>query len=332
MMSLTENSRAKLKKITEFSVKILFVVLGCIILYRKIFGNEQNMALWDDVAACLGSHKSVFLICIALFLMIFNLFLEAVKWQKVISPIESVPMSRAIPAIFTGITAGMFFPNRLGDFIGRVFVLEKGSRIKGSIATMIGTFAQLVVTLCFGCIAFIFFIPSKHIIINVLIAITAVFILVFLFLNIKFLRHIQKIIPKRFRGKTEHYIGIFSDYSRRDLAILLLWSAARYLVYSFQFVLLIWAFGIPMTYFQAIVPIAVTYFMMTVIPFVTILEIAVRGSVSILVFEQWMMSIGICNNLSIMVFTASSLLWMINLGLPALIGIFNVNKIKIFRR
>ena len=87
-----------------------------------------------------------------------------------------------------------------------------------------------------------------------------------------------------------------------------------------------------MTYFQAIVPIAVTYFMMTIIPFVPILEIAVRGSVSILVFEQWMMSIGICNDLSIKVFTASSLLWMINLGLPALIGIFNVNKIKVFRK
>jgi hypothetical protein len=79
------------------------------------------------------------------------------------------------------------------------------------------------------------------------------------------------------------------------------------------------------------IPISLTYLLMMIVPFITITEIAVRGSVSILVFEKWMIMNEINPSFGVMVFSASSLLWIFNIAIPALIGLFLTNHLKFFR-
>ena len=76
---------------------------------------------------------------------------EARKWQKSVLPVENVPFKKAFMAIFTGVTAGMMFPNRTGDFLGRIFILEKGNRLKAAMLTFVGNIAQMLVTVTLGC-------------------------------------------------------------------------------------------------------------------------------------------------------------------------------------
>ena len=109
-------------------------------------------------------------------------------------------------------------------------------------------------------------------------------------------------------------------------------SFLRYFLYTFQFVLLIWAFNIPLNYMEAMIPISLTYLLMMVIPFITITEIAVRGSVSILVFEKWLILNNISSEYGIMVFSASSLLWIFNIAIPAVLGLFLIHRFKFFRK
>ena len=66
--------------------------------------------------------------------------------------------------------------------------------------------------------------------------------------------------------------------------------------------------------------------------FITITEIAIRGSVSILVFEKWFIINGISNSLELMVFSASSLLWILNIAIPSIIGLFLIHRLKFFRQ
>ena len=124
---------------------------------------------------------------------------------------------------------------------------------------------------------------------------------------------------------------IFGSFSKKDLFRILLLAIAKYIVYSFQFVLLIWAFDVPLYYFEAMIPIMFTYLLMTVIPFITITEIAVRGSVCIFVFEKWLSIMGISTSFSMMVFSASTMLWFYNLAIPAIIGLFFIRKLKFIR-
>ena len=321
---------AKIMKIAETVIKILIVLAGCWILYVKIIKNQELTAMWDSVKTSFSSTKNVLLMVFAFILMPVNMAFETRKWQKSIQPVERVPFRKAYTAIFTGITAGMMFPNRTGDFLGRIFILEKGNRIKAAMLTFVGNIAQMLVTVSLGCMAWVFFAQDNYyVLILSLIIIVLGYLLYF---NIHILRHLQRLIPKKWRPRAEKYMEIFSSYSKKDLSVILLLAVAKYVVYSFQFVLLIWAFDVPLNYFEAMIPIMFTYLLMTVIPFITITEIAVRGSVCIFVFETWLTRLGIDSAFSMMVFSASTMLWFYNLAIPAVIGLFYIRKLKFMRR
>ena len=311
------------------AIKILIVLAGCWILYVKIIKNQDLTEMWDSVKTSFSSTKNVLLMILAIILMPVNMAFETRKWQKSILPVERVPFKKAYTAIFTGITAGMMFPNRTGDFLGRIFILEKGNRIKAAMLTFVGNIAQMLVTVSLGCIAWIFFAQeNSYVLIISMIIIVLGYLLYF---NIHILRHLQRLIPKKWRPQAEKYMEIFSSYSTKDLAVILLIAVGKYVVYSFQFVLLIWAFDVPLNYFEAMIPIMITYLLMTVIPYITITEIAVRGGVCISVFEAWLGIKGISTSFTMMVFSASTMLWLYNLAIPAIIGLFFIRKLKFIR-
>ena len=324
-------NRAKLLKIAETAIKIIIVLAGCWVLYVKIVENQNFDEMWNGVKGSFSSPRGMLLATAAFLLIPINIAFEAMKWKKSIQPIENVPFSKAFTAIFTGITAGMFFPNRTGDFFGRIFILEKGNRIKAAMLTFVGNIAQMIVTVSLGCFACVFF-AGRFRWLVLLAATTVLGLLLVLFFNIKIFRYLRIFVPKKWREKTDGYMGVFNMFSRKELLTILLLAFAKYMVYSLQFVILIWAFGIPLSYFNSMIPIMVTYLLMTVIPFITITEIAVRGSVCIVVFEKWLAINAISSSWSMMVFSASTILWLYNLAIPAVVGLFFINKLKFLRR
>lgn len=325
------SDKAKIIKFTETIVKIVIVLLGIWILYKKIIQNQNVTQVWNDIKISF-TDKNQFILMIAAFLLVtVNILLEALKWKIQVKPIEDISLGKSYISIFTGMTAGMFFPNRMGNFLGRIFILEKGDRIKAAMVTIVGGFAQMIATVCFGMIALLFFIEKNKLLIffGIIIIIS---LLILMYFKIHLLKYLQLFIPKRFKEKTKSYIEIFSQYNKKELTEILIISFARYLLYSFQFVILIWAFNVPLSYINAMIPISLTYLMMMIVPYITITEIAVRGSVSILIFEKWLMMNGINSSLSAMVFSASSLLWIFNIAIPAVIGLFLTNRLKFFRK
>lgn len=328
----TTSHNAKLRKFAETAIKILIVLAGCWVIYDKIIDNQNITEMWISVKLSFSSPKNILLMALVLLLMPLNMAFETMKWQKSILPIEKVPFKKAYTAIFTGITAGMMFPNRTGDFLGRIFILEKGNRLKAAMLTFVGNIAQMLVTVTLGCFAWIFLSNgSGQIYAGVITLIVLTLGLLFYF-NIRILIHFKWLIPRKWRPRVESYMDVFDSFSRRDLMRILLLALAKYTIYSFQFVLLIWAFDVPLNYFEAMVPIMMTYLLMTVIPFITITEIAVRGSVCIWVFETWLTKLGIDSAFSMMVFSASTMLWLYNLAIPAVIGLFFIRKLKFMRK
>lgn len=324
------NSKAKIVKFIETSVKILIVILGIWILYDKLIHNQNVAQIWQDIENSFKNRRQFILMLTALALMPLNQYLEGLKWRIQLKPVENISRWKSFLSIFTGISAGMFFPNRMGNFLGRIFMLEKGDRLKAAMLTIVGGFAQMIATVGIGLISLMFFL-EKHIILYTIGVIIVIAALILLYFNIHLLKHIQIIIPKRFKDRTKEYVEIFSKYKRKELIGILSISFARYFLYTFQFVLLIWAFNIPLSYLNAMIPISMTYLMMMVIPFITITEIAVRGSVSILIFEKWLIMNNINTTFASMVFSASSLLWIINIALPAVIGLLLTYNLKFFR-
>lgn len=324
------NNKAKIIKLAELTVKIVIVLLGIFVLYKKLIVNQNVTEVLNDIETSFNNKKQ-FLFLISAFLLVYlNIYLEGIKWKLQVKPIEKISNWKSFLSIFTGMTAGMFFPNRMGNFLGRIFMLEKGDRIKAAMVTIVGGMAQMIATVSIGLIAAFFYV-NKHLF---LIGIASTFIIITLLLiyfNIYLLKYFQFLIPKKFKDKTKDYFEVFSLYNKTELFEILIVSFVRYFLYTFQFVLLIWAFGIPLSYFNAMIPISLTYLMMMIIPFITITEIAVRGSVSVIIFENWLTMNGINSSFGMMVFSASSLLWIFNIAIPAIIGLFLTYRLKFFR-
>ena len=312
-------------------VKIVIVLLGVWILYKKLFHNQNITQLWTDIKTSVITTNNIILTLLALLLVPVNIYLEGIKWKFQLKPIENISNWKSFLSIFTGITAGMFFPNRMGNFLGRIFMLEKGDRIKAAMVTIVGGMGQMIATVSIGLIASIFFV-KKHLVLLTIAVILIIVTLLIMYFNIQFLKFFQFLIPKKYKEKTKEYFEIFSLYNKDELFKILAISFLRYFLYTFQFVLLIWAFNVPLTYFKAMIPISLTYILMMVIPFITITEIAVRGSVSIFVFEKWFIINNISDSYLIMVFSASSLLWIFNIAIPSIIGLFLTYRLKFFRK
>lgn len=325
------NSKAKIIKFTEIMVKIVIILLGVWILYKKLFHNQNITQLWTDIKISVITTNNIILTLLALLLVPVNIYLEGIKWKFQLKPIENISNWKSFLSIFTGITAGMFFPNRMGNFLGRIFMLEKGDRIKAAMVTIVGGMGQMIATVSIGLIASIFFV-KKHLVLLTIAVILIIATLLMMYFNIQFLKYFQFLIPKKYKEKTKEYFEIFSLYNKDELFKILAISFLRYFLYTFQFVLLIWAFNVPLTYFKAMIPISLTYILMMVIPFITITEIAVRGSVSIFVFEKWFIINNISDSYLIMVFSASSLLWIFNIAIPSIIGLFLTYRLKFFRK
>lgn len=333
----------KVRKIANLILKTTIVVATVWFLYEQLFDDKDIIGLFQSVKGTFQNTHQLLLMGFALVLMPLNLFFEAKKWQLLIAKIERVKLSQAYSAVLTGISVGMFLPNRIGEFFGRIFILKKGSPFKGILATIIGSFSQLLCTIIAGCIAMVFAFPLYYDIEDptilqlyvgfcfLMLLIASIVLLAFF--NINLLSVVGKFLFKKKKEKIEQYIEIFSMYSKKELFNILLLSAIRYLIFSFQFVLMIWAFQLQIDYFNALMLIALTYFLMTIIPTITIVEPGIRGSVSIYIFEKWFSTKGLLvASTGLMVFAASTMVWVINLAIPALLGVFFVYRLKFFRK
>ena len=239
------NSKAKIIKFTEIMVKIVIVLLGVWILYKKLFHNQNITQLWTDIKTSVITTNNIILTLLALLLVPVNIYLEGIKWKFQLKPIENISNWKSFLSIFTGMTSGMFFPNRMGNFLGRIFMLEKGDRIKAAMVTIVGGMGQMIATVSIGLLSLMFFV-NKNFILFLIAAISIIALLLIMYFNIHFLKYFQFLIPKKFKEKTKEYFEIFSLYNKVELLKILTLSFLRYFLYTFQFVLLIWAFNIPL--------------------------------------------------------------------------------------
>jgi uncharacterized membrane protein YbhN (UPF0104 family) len=157
--------------------------------------------------------------------------------------------------------------------------------------------------------------------------------LILLFLNVSLITDFTNFILKDRFSKLREYLKVFTFYSSKEIFKVLFLSFLRYLVFSIQFYLLLRMFQIPVPFFDGLVIITVVFLIMTFLPTIAIVELGIRGSVSLYFFGLFFVKAGLDNidhNLGTL--AASSTLWLINIAIPALIGAILVFNLKFFRK
>ena len=102
----------------------------------------------------------------------------------------------------------------------------------------------------------------------------------------------------------------------------LLLSALRFAVFSTQFVLLLMAFDVNASISSLYIGSAVVFFVKTVIPSISLFDLGIRESAAVLFFGFFGVAAGAA-------FSASLLLFGVNIVLPALIGALVIPKLRL---
>ena len=323
------------KKTLSFLIKIGIVFLSFFFIYNKlelVSNDTLGDINYNSILFKLKNNSSI-IICV-FFLMIINWLVEAFKWRFMILKIEKISILISLRAVFSGITVSSFTPNRIGEYAGRVFCLEKGDRIQAVLITVLGSMAQLLTTILFGSLAFYVLyeslITKTEIFRNLEIS-SLSFILLFI-INLSFLLiffNISTLVNFLMKYKVfyflENYINIISMFSYRDLFKVLLLSILRYLIFSSQFLILLNLFGVDIGLYEAVFSVMLVFFFITITPTIALAEIGVRGSVALLVF-------GLFSNNVVGILSSIFILWIINLIIPAIIGSFFIFSLKFFRK
>jgi hypothetical protein len=274
--------------------------------------------------------------------MLINWGIESLKWRMLIGQSETVSFSKAYQAVLGGLAVSIFTPNRVGEFVGRVFILQKTEPLKAILLTIVGSFSQILVTLVLGTVAFVYFAPqylprlmtdSVWLVNGLSFAlVTLTLAMIFAFFNISALRRFSIIIPARHTAKIKDSISAIAACPKRLLLNAILLSTLRYLVFSFQFYLSIQLVGLSFTALQCSLVIPIIYLALAAIPTVALTELGVRGSVSVFLFGLAVGSNGLDSGVTLAVISASTLIWLLNIAVPSLAGVLVIFRLKFFRR
>jgi uncharacterized membrane protein YbhN (UPF0104 family) len=276
-------------------------------------------------------------------MMLINWSLESVKWRILIARIEKLSFFRSFKAVMTGVSISLFTPNRTGDYLGRVFILKKGNHVEGIFSTIIGSFAQIIVTFSVGLLCLLSFLDNylrvpyqidEYFFTGMVFLVPClIFVLLLIYFKIGILSEfIKRILPEKWESYS-HYTEIFGKYSSKELLIVLLLSLSRYVIFSTQFYLLLRFFGADLPVVEGLVLVPVIYLIMAMVPTIALTELGIRGSVSIFVIGLYFKRFGIHTaDTELIILASSTVLWIINLVIPAILGTFFVFSLKFFRR
>lgn len=331
---------AKLNKTYNTLIRFAILVFTFYFLYEQLFYKHDLSSFLQSIEAVTQIKSFWILSTIVVLLLPVNLLLESWKWQFLMQKLEKVSLIRAFKAILAGISVSVFLPNRVGDYLGRVFILKKADRLQATLATILGSMAQLLTTILFGFISVAFFLSrwikpdssfNRWAFTGILFSLLFVgAILVFAFLNFSVFSVLLKKVSGRVYNKISHYTEVFSWYRASELFYVLAISILRYLVFSMQFFLLLRIFQIHIGYLHAMMVIGLIYLFMSIIPTIALSEIGVRGSVSLYAFGLFF-GTTLSEVMDGRIVAASSALWLLNLALPALFGLFFIFRLRFFR-
>ena len=226
------NSQKRFHKGISLLIKItVFVFSFCFIGYKI---NSASDTINFSQAF---EHTSISCLVLASVLMFVNWALEAIKWKLLISKFEQISLSKSMISVLSGITIGIFTPNRLGEFAGRIFCLEKADKLKATISSAIGSSFQLFLTVLAGISGYyvLEMIYEDYFQITTFISTSSVVIIFSLtLLSLSFLAFVYLNRNKRFL-KYKEYIEVISQFSLAQLLFVFLLSFLRYSVFSFQY-------------------------------------------------------------------------------------------------
>ncbi len=315
-----------------FLIPILLIWLG-VNLYNKITHQQNNVESWKNIKTVFTGSIS-WQIFVVILLMFINWAIEAFKWQLLMSPLQKVSFSTAYKAIFAGTSFAANTPNRVGEYFGRMIYIDEGKRLQSVPLTISGSFSQLIITLIAGSIGLFFYknfnatstnSSISGVWLNVFFTGSTFVSIICLLMYFKLTWITKGITRIPFIQKYEYFFTKVEDLTNLTLCKVLFLSAIRYNVFLAQYILVIAAFGIDIDFATSVILLSVMLLILSIVPSFVIIEAGIRSTVGVEIFK-------IATTNDVAVISMGLFIWLINLMIPAVIGVLLLLGKKLFKK
>jgi len=293
---------------------IISVLVIAYVVYEFVHRFQSNSIHLEF--AKFAHIESYVLFFLFLVMGFFNILVEAMKWKFLVKPFEKISFTDAISSVFVGLSLAIISPGRIGDFVGKAIQLKQINSSNGIVIALLGHAAQYIVILLLGTIAMGLFytIPIG------LLLVLEIFLLILcltLYLNLPvFLSSLSRF---KLFVKFQDSLNILELYTVKQKTVVLLYSFLKYLLFVFQFYILLYFFGVAIGFNNAIIGIFCAYLVQLLVPSFLLLELGVRGAAAVYFLGAYSTAIP-------EILLATYLLWTFNIALPAVLGLYFFNK------
>ncbi len=292
-----------------FFAKILILVLAYRLVSDRILDSSSYQLLFENLR---DLNTWALPMASALFAMTtLNWALEVVKWKRLASRITPLRFWEALKQSLSSLTVSLITPNRIGEYGAKALYFQSRDRSRVLLYNFIGNMTQMTATLFFGFLGLMWVsdqvselgldrVPwwrlsllSTGILLGALIA------------------------GSMKKGLISRILNKLKEIPNAVLSEALLMSLARYLVFAHQFYFLLVVFGVELSYLLCMSLIGISYLVASLIPGFVLFDWLVKGSVAVTVFSRFGVD-------DILVLSITSLMWILNFGLPSILGSFYV--------
>ncbi len=269
-------------------------------------------------------------VAVALLLVIPNLLSQFVKWKILCNKMLDVTDNKLIlKSLFIGISAGIFTPLKLGEYVARGIPFKNIGIGKVSMASAVDKLVPLFAIVLFGSVASLLFVVSYFNFIPAgLMIYVAILFGVFvlggttLFCTRKrVLSYTSKFKGNKYFSKIIESLEALKRLDKRTIVSLVGLSLLFHLIFTTQMAFLIMAFAKEASFLSAIIIANLIIFTQMIIPAVAFGELGVREGAAVFFTDIYGFSSAAGLNAAIVLF-------FINLIFPAIVGLFFLVRTK----
>jgi uncharacterized membrane protein YbhN (UPF0104 family) len=255
---------------------------------------------------------------ILIFLLQFvNWTLEALKFYFLLPHSQNLSFNQVLKSVYVGNLTAIVTPKRLGNFIGRNWILkDKAQQV--SISTISGNFFQLFITIIMAFCSFLYLYFFKtqfllelkyYFLLLVFFYSFLLFLIGYTIFNNNWHPIVNKLkLVKYFNISTHHLTSINSIKRIR----VLFFAMFRYWIFIFQYYILLKGFNNSIEFLDVIILVGLLFGTVTILPSFAPGNLGTREALSIFIFGG--------STLGIKFALVSFLVWLVNVVFSALIG------------
>jgi len=260
---------------------------------------------------------------------VLNIYLQYRKWKVISTAMLGVGEKGTIfRSLMYGITAGSFTPARIGEFVGRKLAYPGHSVLEVTLATAADKLFSFFYILFFGvCLGLLFLVEFSGVspylaAALLLVVLFLLLLLVYFLLSEEFWTGFifKKLSAVKMLSAYTKKLEVIKKLDKGTLSFNLLYSFLFYACYLFQFGLLVMALSHSYDLSGFLWAGVLMIFVKTLVPSIALGELGIREAASIYFLSYFQIHGSVA-------FNAAFLLFVINVLLPAVIGL-----VLLFRR